>query len=258
MDSYTTITVDAGQTTTITLNRPDRLNALTVEMLEELHDALQKIATGDIAARALLITGAGRGFCAGADLVSSGRRETGMMLMRQYHPVALELSNLNIPVVSAINGVAAGAGMSLALNADFVIAGSSASFLQAFVNIGLVPDMGSSYWLPRLIGPQRARQMMMLGEQIPADQAADWGLVYKTVADDALMAEAVALATKLSEGPTQSYGGIRALMRGTYSNSYETQLQLEAMTQRRCQTTEDSVEGVAAFVEKRAAKFKGR
>ncbi len=257
MSSFQTITVDKGPVTKITLNRPDRLNALSTEMLQELYAAVHDIAIGGTPARAVLITGAGRGFCAGADL-TTGASETGQNLMQNYHPLALELMNVNLPVVTAVNGIAAGAGMSLALSADFVIAGESAAFLQAFVNIGLVPDMGSSYLLPRLIGPQRARRMMMLGEKIPAKTAAEWGLVHETVADDALEATATALAERLASGPTKAYAGIRRLMRDTYDNSYETQIQLEALTQREAQQTADAVEGVLAFTQKRPAKFQGK
>lgn len=258
MSEFTSLEVTWGPATRVTLNRPAQLNAINADMADELYTVLQQIAIGAHDTRALLITGAGRGFCSGADLAAGdATRETGKTLMRYYNPIMLELVNLPVPIVTAINGVAAGAGMSLALAGDFVLAAQSASFLQAFVNIGLVPDAGSSYWLPRLVGPQRARQLMMLGEKLPAETAADWGLIMETHSDEALPDAANALLERLAAGPTRAYAGIRRLMQNSMSSSYEGQMQLEANIQREMLTTSDSREGVTAFLEKRPARFTG-
>lgn len=245
---------------TITFNRPDRLNALSAKLKSEFLQALRSLNREDSEARALLITGAGRGFCAGADLAEGGNedRDMGASLTDTYHPFLTELANLKIPVVSAVNGVAAGAGMSIAISADIVIASKSAYFLQAFVNIGLVPDAGSTFLLPRLVGLNRARAMMMLGEKVPADTALDWGLVYDVVEDDQLMDKAKAIATKLAKGPTVALGSIRQLMAQSLTNDYQGQLAAEATAQRSAGRTEDCVEGVMAFIQKREAAFKGR
>ncbi|TNE60623.1 MAG: 2-(1,2-epoxy-1,2-dihydrophenyl)acetyl-CoA isomerase [Alphaproteobacteria bacterium] len=256
-----TLEIEAGLAV-LTLNRPDRLNALSAQMKSELLAAVRKIGAPYSGVRALLITGSGRGFCAGADLAESAAqgdlRDAGANLIDSYHPFFLELAALEIPVVSAINGVAAGAGMSLAISADLVLAARSAYFLQAFVNIGLVPDAGSTFLLPRLIGTQRARAMMMLGEKVPAETALEWGLVYDVVDDDKLMDTARTLARKLANGPTRAYAGIRSLMKSSADNSYAEQLQAEAGAQRLASRTSDSAEGVMAFVQKRPADFKGK
>ncbi|SDD61710.1 enoyl-CoA hydratase-related protein [Kordiimonas lacus] len=245
---------------TITFNRPDRLNALSAKLKSEFLLALRSLNRQDSEARALLITGAGRGFCAGADLAEGGNedRDMGASLTDTYHPFLTELANLRIPVVSAVNGVAAGAGMSIAISADIVIAAKSAYFLQAFVNIGLVPDAGSTFLLPRLVGLNRARSMMMLGEKVPADKALDWGLVYDVVEDDALLDTATKLATKLASGPTVALGSIRHLLAQSLTNDYQGQLAAEATAQRVAGRTEDCVEGVMAFIQKREAAFKGK
>ncbi|MCJ9430424.1 enoyl-CoA hydratase-related protein [Kordiimonas marina] len=263
MADFKTITLDIDDgLAVLTLNCPDRLNALNAQMKAELRDALRQIGGPYSGVRALLITGAGRGFCAGADLSESmaaaDTRDAGANLIDSYHPFLLELAALEIPVISAVNGVAAGAGMSLAISADIVLAGKSAYFLQAFVNIGLVPDAGSTFLLPRLIGTSRARAMMMLGEKLSADKALDWGLVYDVIEDDSLLEVATALGRKMAAGPTKAYAGIRALMRDSADNSYSEQLQAEAMVQRLASRTEDSIEGVMAFVQKRPAVFKGK
>lgn len=262
MADYTTLKFDLTDgLATITLNRPDRLNALSSDLKEELLAALRSIARPDSGARALLITGEGRGFCAGADLAEggmSGDRDMGASLTDTYHPFLTEIANLNIPVVSAVNGVAAGAGMSIAISADIVIAAKSAYFLQAFVNIGLVPDAGSTFILPRLVGTARARAMMMLGEKVPAETALEWGMIYDVVEDDALMETATAIAGKLANGPTVALNGIRKLMASSATNDYQGQLGLEAATQRVAGRSEDCIEGVMAFIQKREANFKGQ
>jgi 2-(1,2-epoxy-1,2-dihydrophenyl)acetyl-CoA isomerase len=262
MSDYETLTFDLTDgLATITFNRPDRLNALSAQLKSEFTQALRAIARPDSGARALLITGEGRGFCAGADLAEGGMsedRDMGASLTGTYHPFLTEIANLNIPVVSAVNGVAAGAGMSIAISADIVIAAKSAYFLQAFVNIGLVPDAGSTFILPRLIGTARARAMMMLGEKVPAETALDWGMIYDVVDDDILSETATTLARKLASGPTVALGGIRRLMAAAHSNDYQGQLADEAATQRIAGRTEDCIQGVMAFIQEREANFKGR
>jgi 2-(1,2-epoxy-1,2-dihydrophenyl)acetyl-CoA isomerase len=260
--TYETITVDLSDNiATITLNRPDRLNACSLEMAGEINDALA-IEVKD--ARALIITGAGKGFCSGADLQAKGSRSvTGgegsyIALTRHYNPLMMNLARLNMPIITAVNGPAAGVGCSIGLCGDFVIAGKSGYFLQAFVNIGLVPDGGASWMLPRLIGKARATEMMMLGEKIHAEKAADWGLIYKCVEDDALMAEARALATRLATGPTVAYAVMRKNILTAMENSYAEALLAEAEGQRIAGSSEDAREGAIAFLQKRKAEFKGR
>lgn len=246
---------------TITLNQPDKLNAISTKMKAEMLTAVREAGAPGSGVRALMITGAGRGFCAGADLSEGGVGGTtgdpGANLVDSYHPVFLELAHLDMPVITAVNGVAAGAGMSLALTADIVIAARSAFFLQAFVNIGLVPDAGSTYLLPRLVGEARAKAMMMLGERIPAEQAADWGLIYQVVDDAALTETATTMAQRLAKGPTRALSHIRHLVAASAGNGYESQLQAEALAQRAAGRTDDSREGVQAFLEKRPAAFTG-
>ncbi|MFC4347717.1 enoyl-CoA hydratase-related protein [Kordiimonas lipolytica] len=261
MPTYETIdfSIENGLAT-ITFNRPKQLNALSAKLKAEFLTALRSLNREDSEARALLITGAGRGFCSGADLAEGGNenRDMGASLTDSYHPFLTELANLKIPVISAVNGVAAGAGMSIAISADIVIASKSAYFLQAFVNIGLVPDAGSTFILPRLVGLSRARAMMMLGEPIPADTALDWGLVYDVVDDDKLLDTAKAKAMKLANGPTVALGSIRQLLAQSLTNDYPGQLAAEANAQRVAGRTEDCIEGVMAFIEKREAAFKGK
>lgn len=190
MADYETLILDIEDgLAIIRLNRPERLNALSNALKAELLQAIRQIAKPDSGVRALLITGEGRAFCSGADLAEGGMstdRDMGANLIATYHPILLELAALDMPVISAVNGVAAGAGMSIAISADIVLAARSAYFLQAFVNIGLVPDAGSTFILPRLVGTARARAMMMLGERLPAEKALEWGLVYDVVDDDKL------------------------------------------------------------------------
>lgn len=260
--TYTAISVEHIEgVDVITLNRPDCLNALSSTMIAELMAAVCKANKPHSSTRSILITGAGRGFCSGADLSaknSGAMTDSGTTLLTSYNPLITEMDRSKVPIVCAINGIAAGAGMSIALSGDIVIAGRSAGFLQAFVNIGLVPDAGSSYILPRLIGSARAKAMMMLGETIDADTAADWGMVYKTVADDALMEEAMKIASKFASGPSIAYGAIRRLSRESATNSMSDQLSLEAESQRLCNYSEDFLEGVIAFTQKRKANFKGK
>lgn len=247
----------------LTLNRPESLNALTAHMLDEISTTLDRFDCARPIARCLLITGAGRGFCAGADLASGIRPDRahpvdlGKTLETNYNPLIKKLMHLPVPVVAAVNGSAAGAGMSIALACDIVFAARSASFLQAFVNIGLVPDAGSTYMLPRLIGKARAYQLAMLGEKLSAEKAETWGLIYKCVDDDQLMEEAMKTAGKFAKGPTRTLGFIRQALAQSQDNSLSQQLDVERDLQRAAGHTDDFHEGVEAFLAKRPAQFSG-
>jgi 2-(1,2-epoxy-1,2-dihydrophenyl)acetyl-CoA isomerase len=247
---------------TLTLNRPDRLNSFTQEMHEEVAAALGEVE-GDSAIRALLVTGAGRGFCAGQDLnlreaAAGGEFDAGAAIDRYYNPLVRRLRALPKPVIAAVNGPAAGAGANLALACDIVIAARSASFLQAFCRIGLVPDTGGTWFLPRLAGSARALGMMLLGEPLPASTAAEWGLIWKVVEDAALMGEAKALAQKLAHGPTAGLGLIKEALNRSLESTLDAQLDTERDLQRIAGASADFREGVAAFLEKRPARFTGR
>jgi 2-(1,2-epoxy-1,2-dihydrophenyl)acetyl-CoA isomerase len=250
-----------GDVLVITLDRPDRLNAAPPAMFDEIRAAVANLD----GARAVLFAGVGRAFCSGADLMGGALapgqdpgEATYRALTDHYSPAMLALADLDVPVVSAVSGAAAGIGCSLALSADFVVASETAYFLQAFVNIGLVPDGGASWMLPRLIGRARAAAMMMLGERGPAEKALEWGMIHKLVPDDALDAEALALAKRLAAGPTRALGGIRRNLHGALECSYAEALQREAELQRDMRGTADSMEGGMAFLQKRKAEFKGR
>ncbi|MEY4237754.1 MAG: hypothetical protein RL339_355 [Pseudomonadota bacterium] len=260
--TYQTITVEVSdKIATITLNRPERMNACSLDMAGEINDALSA-DLGD--ARCLIITGAGRGFCSGADLSARGERSISggegsyVALTRHYNPLMMNLARLNIPVITAVNGAAAGVGCSIGLCGDFVFAGKSGYFLQAFVNIGLVPDGGASWMLPRLIGKARATEMMMLGERISGEKAAEWGMIYKCVEDDQLLAEARVLATRLANGPTVAYATMRKNILVALENSYSEQLLAEAEGQRIAGSSADAMEGGLAFMEKRKPNFQGK
>ena len=245
---------------TLTLNRPDVLNAMNGDLMRELRDGVER-AAGDAAVRAVLITGAGRGFCAGADLAARGKdgiTDSGTLLRERYHPIIMTLRQMPKPVVTAVNGVAAGAGMSLALAGDVVLAARSASFLQAFSKIGLVPDAGSTYFVPRYAGEMRARALAILAEKIDAEEAQRIGLVWKVHADDALQDEAGKLARHLATMPTMAYGMIKEALNQSFDNDLATQLEVEATLQSRASRSDDCKEGVAAFMEKRKPQFKGR
>ena len=259
--TYETITFAiADGIATITLNRPERLNAMPAQMADEIADALDHLS----GARVLLMTGAGRAFCSGADLQArGGAAAIGASgpygaLTRSYNPTMVKLSKLNVPIITAVNGPAAGVGCSLALCSDFAIAAKSAYFLQAFVNIGLVPDGGASWMLPRLIGKARATQMMLLGEKISGDQAADWGLIYKCVEDADLMAEAQALATRLANGPSLALGIMRQNIATALEMDYASALLREAEGQRIAGQSEDAKEGGLSFLQKRKPVFTGK
>jgi len=248
-----------GDVLVITLNRPDRLNAATPEMFEEIGRVVDNLD----GARAVLIHGEGRGFCAGADLTARGERPlTGgagayAALTGSFNPTMLKLSRLPVPIVTAVNGPAAGIGCSLALAADFCIAGETAYFLQAFVNIGLVPDGGASWMLTRLIGKARATEMMLLGERVHGPKAADWGLIHKSVADDVVLDEARALAARLAAGPTMAIGLMRQGLAEALDGDYAAALQREAENQRMAGSSADAMEGAASFLMKRKAVFQG-
>jgi 2-(1,2-epoxy-1,2-dihydrophenyl)acetyl-CoA isomerase len=259
--TYETILFEtADGVATITLNRPDKLNALNPQMFADLAAALDRIEA-DAALRCVVITGAGRGFCAGADLnardMESASPDLDQSLVERYNPLVMRLTGLDRPVIAAVNGVAAGAGCNIALAADIVIAARSASFMQAFVRIGLMPDAGGTWILPRLAGQARAMGMAMLGEALPAERAVSWGMIWACVDDESLMNEVGELAGRLAKGPTLALSHIKAAIRASTGNGLEAQLELEARHQAILGRSHDYVEGVAAFREKRPANFRG-
>jgi 2-(1,2-epoxy-1,2-dihydrophenyl)acetyl-CoA isomerase len=246
----------------ITLNRPQRLNAFTEAMHRALMAALND-AEADPECRALLLTGAGTGFCAGQDLndrIARGeaKPDLGASLDAFYNPLVRKLRALPFPVVAAVNGVAAGAGANIALACDIVIAARSASFVQAFARIGLVPDSGGTWVLPRLVGAARARGLALLAEPLPAERAADWGLIWKAVDDDTLRGEAEGMCARFAAGPTFGFAQIKRALDASEHNDLSTQLDLERDLQRQAGASPDYMEGVRAFVEKRKAVFSGK
>ncbi len=247
--------------TKVILNRPERLNAFNIGMHLALAKAMREIAE-DEDCRAVLLTGAGRGFCAGQDLADratvDGPLDLGHTLETYYNPLVRRIRAMRKPVVCAVNGAAAGAGANVALCCDIVLAARSAKFLQAFARIGLVPDSGGSYFLPRLIGDARARALMLLAEPISAELAAEWGMIWKVVDDAVLQAEAETLTARLATQPTQSLAMIKQALNEAGANSLDAQLDLERDLQRIAGNTTDYREGVRAFVEKRAANFTGK
>ena len=256
------VSLDAG-VLTITLNRPDKLNAFTPDMHEELRGAFAR-AEGDAQVRAVLLTGAGRGFCAGADLsqrdVSPGAApiDLSVSLGTNYNPLVRRMRALPKPIVCAVNGPAAGAGANVALACDVVLAARSASFLQAFSRIGLLPDAGGTYFLPRLVGTARAMGLALLADKLSAEDAERWGLIWKAVDDAVLMDEASALARRLAAGPTKGYALLKRAMYASAANSLDAQLDLERDLQREAGFSEDYREGVAAFLAKRSPSYKGK
>jgi len=247
----------------ITLNRPERLNSFTSSMHAELRDALAQVAA-DKSARVLLLTGAGRGFCAGQDLsdraVAPGAApvDLGESIESNYRPLVLGLRNLAVPVVCAVNGVAAGAGANIALACDIVIAARSASFIQAFCKIGLIPDSGGTFFLPRLVGTARAMGLAMLGEKLTAEQAEEWGLIWKCV-DDAQLASTVdGLLVHLAQAPTKGLAAIKRALYASSTATLEDALTHERDVQRELGQSDDYREGVAAFLAKRPPRFTGR
>src|SRR5579862_5461301 len=242
----------------ITLSDPATMNAASVEMADELTSAFRH-ANADPAVRAIVLTGEGRGFCSGANLSpgGGGARDAGSSLEKVYNPLVTFAREMATPLVTAVNGAAAGVGCSLALLGDLIVAAEGAYFLQAFRRIGLVPDGGSTYLLPRMIGRARAMEMAMLGERVPAPQALQWGLINRCVPDAELMPTAMALAEALASGPA-SLGLTRQLIWGSLDTGWSEQLHKEAVAQNTAGRTEDFGEGVAAFLQKRKAEFKGR
>lgn len=245
----------------LTLNRPERLNSFTVAMHAEVRDALDRLI-GD-GARVLVLTGAGRGFCAGQDLadraVAPGDAppDLGASIEQHYAPLVRRLRALPLPVVAAVNGVAAGAGANLALACDLVVAARSASFIQSFAKLGLVPDGGGTWSLPRLVGPARAMGLALLGERLSAEQAAAWGLIWACVEDADLAGTVEALAQRLACGPTRGLAATKAALYAAWQNDFDTQLDLERDRQRELGRSSDYAEGVAAFAAKRPPTFTG-
>jgi len=265
--SYQTLLFDiAGGVARLTLNRPERLNSFNVSMHQEVRDALARLtATPD--ARVLVLTGAGRGFCAGQDLgdraVAPGGQgvdqgvDLGESIETYYKPLVMALRKLPMPVIAAVNGVAAGAGANIALACDLVIATRSASFVQAFSKLGLVPDSGGTWFLPRLVGNARAMGLAMLGDKLPAEQAAQWGLIWRCVDDAEFQATVDQLAMQLAAAPTRGLARTKQAIYESWAHSLEQQLDQERDFQRELGRSQDYAEGVAAFTEKRSPKFIG-
>ncbi len=256
---YSTITysVEDGLAV-LSLNRPEVMNALNTQMRAEIFDAVK---TAGEEARVLVITGEGRAFCSGQDLGDRASAATANLertLRDEYEPMLRAIYDSPIPTISAVNGMAAGAGANLALAADVVIASESAAFMQAFTRIGLMPDAGGTYWLPRQMGFAKAMGAALFADSISAQQAADWGMIWEAVADDEFADHWRARATTLAKGPTAAYARVKQALRATYNNDLNAQLKLEAHLQGECGKTRDFQEGVMAFLEKRNADFEGR
>jgi len=256
---YETILYDATDNVVkITLNRPQVMNGLNTQMRVDLLHAVQH---APLDGRVVLLTGAGRGFCSGQDLgdrVSSDDIDLERTLLEEYEPLLNAIYESPIPTISAVNGPAAGAGANLALAADVVIASQSAFFLQAFARIGLIPDAGGTYWLPRQMGFAKAMGAAIFADKISADQASDWGMIWESVPDDAFAATVQERASQLAQGPTKAYKYIKQAIRASYDNDLGDQLALEAKLQGKAGKTRDFSEGVMAFMEKRAPKYEGR
>lgn len=259
-NSDTILSALADGVLTLTLNRPDKLNAFNDEMHLALRAGFEQ-AHADDAVRAVLLTGSGRGFCAGQDLgdrdPKKGVPDLGHTIETFYNPLLRLIRSLEKPVICAVNGVAAGAGANLALACDIVLAAKSASFIEAFSKLGLIPDTGGTWALPRLIGPARAMGLAMLGERLPAEKAEEWGLIWRCVPDDALMLEAMAMAEHFAAAPTKGLAYTKKAMLASSTNTLEQQLALEASMMRELGYSHDYREGVAAFIDKRQPQFQG-
>lgn len=253
---------DHGPWVEITLNRPEKLNSFNEVMHRSLRACLEG-AIGD-QKRAILLTGSGRGFCAGQDLGDrdpskmDGPPDLSLTLTEFYNPLVRIISEANLPIICAVNGVAAGAGANLALACDIVLAADTAKFVQSFAHVGLVPDAGGTWNLTRLIGPARAKALAMTGEPLDAQRAVDWGLIWRAIPSDDLMTQARALAAKLANGPTTGIAHTKKAINAAASNSLSEQLDLEARFQRTCGQSADYAEGVSAFLEKRKPEFTGQ
>jgi 2-(1,2-epoxy-1,2-dihydrophenyl)acetyl-CoA isomerase len=261
---FESINVDvADGVATVTLNRPERLNSFTVAMHGELRLALHSIAS-DSSIRCLVLTGAGRGFCAGQDLsdraVSPDAEgvDLGESIEKFYKPLLLRLRSMPMPTIAAVNGVAAGAGANIPFSCDLVFAAKSANFIQSFAKLGLVPDCGGTWWLPRLVGPARAMGLALLGDKLSAAQAADWGLIWRCVDDDQLIPIVSTVARQLAAGPTRGFVRTRQAIDAAMLSRLEIALDLERDYQRELGRSADYREGVSAFIEKRAARFTGK
>ena len=258
--TYDTIIFEPGPVARVTLNRPDRLNSFTAQMHQELRDALASVGE----ARVVILTGAGRGFCAGQDLnertVATGGHpaDLGVTVETSWNPLIETLTSLPQPVIARVNGVAAGAGANVAFACDMVVAAKSAKFIQSFSAIGLIPDSGGSWILPRLVGQARALGLALTGDPLPAEQAAEWGLIWKAVEDEALDAEVDAIAEKLASLPPLGLAAIKSIIRSSWGRTLTQELHLQRDEMRRLGFTEDYREGVAAFLEKRMPTFTGR
>lgn len=257
--AYSDITLDLNDNlAVVTLNRPDKLNSTTRNMHAELRGAFDEIEASGT--RAVLITGAGRAFCAGqdlADLRMDGPEEITEILESDFNPLVARIRSLAMPVVCAVNGVAAGAGANLALACDITLAARSASFLQAFARIGLIPDAGGTWTLPRQVGEARAKGMAMLAEPLPAEKALEWGLIWQVCDDDELIDDAMRLASRLSRQPTKAFSLIKQAINASSAHGFEAHLKVEAELQAEAAASHDYDEGVKAFLEKRKPVFKG-
>lgn len=262
MEQPILFSVEAG-VAVVTLNRPKQLNSFNPEMHSELISYLKQVERDD-EIRALIITGSGRAFCAGQDLndrnvsVTEERPDLGESIDRYYNPLIKKITQLNKPVIAAVNGVAAGAGANLALACDIVIGGKSASFIQAFCRLGLVPDSGGTWFLPKLIGSARAKGLMLLGDKITAEQACNWGMIWQCVEDSDLMSESLQLGQHFASQPTKGLGLIKKALLYSHDHTLEQQLDYERDLQRVAGRTEDYREGVSAFFDKRQPVFKGK